>query len=94
MEINGVPEPDEGMSGFENRTILGIPYFPLYAHGKGKCKNWVSLSGSLFNERPYLDHECYLFLTLLPLSRKLSSSAYCNILHNSIAPVEYKDECY
>jgi conjugation system TraG family ATPase len=45
-----------------------------------------------FNERPYLDHECYLFLTLLPRGRKLSSSAYNNILRKSIAPVERKDE--
>lgn len=45
-----------------------------------------------FNERPYLDHECYLFLTLLPLNRKLSSSAYSNILRKSIAPVKSKDE--
>jgi len=45
-----------------------------------------------FNERPYLDQECYLFLTLLPLGRKLSSSAYSNILRKSIAPVERKDE--
>ena len=45
-----------------------------------------------FNERPYLDHECYLFLTLLPRGSKLSSSAYSNILRKSIAPVERKDE--
>jgi len=45
-----------------------------------------------FNERPYLDHECYVFLTLLPRGRKLSSSAYSNILRKSIAPVERKDE--
>ncbi|MGY3054021.1 conjugation system TraG family ATPase [Pedobacter sp. UYEF25] len=45
-----------------------------------------------FNERSYLDHECYLFLTLLPLNRKLSSSAYSNILRKSIAPVKRKDE--
>jgi len=45
-----------------------------------------------FNERPYLDHECFLFLTLLPRGRKLSSSAYCNILRKSIAPVERRDE--
>ncbi|MGM9475257.1 TraG family conjugative transposon ATPase [Pedobacter sp. GSP4] len=45
-----------------------------------------------FNERPFLDHECYLFLTLLPRCRKLSSSAYSNILRKSIAPVERKDD--
>lgn len=45
-----------------------------------------------FNERYYLDHECFLFLTLLPLNRKLSSSAYSNILRKSIAPVGKTDE--
>ncbi|KIA92242.1 conjugal transfer protein TraG [Pedobacter kyungheensis] len=45
-----------------------------------------------FNERPFLDHECYLFLTLLPRGRKLSSSAYSNILRKSIAPAGRKDE--
>ncbi|MES2458210.1 MAG: TraG family conjugative transposon ATPase [Bacteroidota bacterium] len=45
-----------------------------------------------FNERAYLDHECFVFLTLLPAGRKLSSSAYSNILRKSIAPVERRDE--
>ena len=49
-------------------------------------------SERFFNERPYLDHECYLFLTLTPVGRKLSSSAYANILRKSIAPVEAEDE--
>ncbi|MBD1366569.1 TraG family conjugative transposon ATPase [Mucilaginibacter sp. ZT4R22] len=45
-----------------------------------------------FAGRPYLDHRCYIFLTLQPSGRKLSSSAYSNILRKSIAPVELKDE--
>lgn len=45
-----------------------------------------------FNERPYLDHSCYIFLTQMPLDRKLSSSAYCNILRKSIAPAGEMDE--
>ncbi|MFN0290138.1 TraG family conjugative transposon ATPase [Pedobacter helvus] len=45
-----------------------------------------------FNERPYLDHSCYIFLTQRPLNRKLSSSAYCNILRKSIAPAGEMDE--
>ncbi|EHQ26176.1 TraG family conjugative transposon ATPase [Mucilaginibacter paludis] len=49
-------------------------------------------SERFFNERPYLDHECFLFITLKPLARKLSSSAYANILRKSISPVEVKDE--
>jgi conjugation system TraG family ATPase len=49
-------------------------------------------SERFFNERPYLDHACYLFLTLKPAGRKLSSSAYANILRKSIAPVLVADE--
>jgi conjugation system TraG family ATPase len=49
-------------------------------------------SERFFNERPYLDHACYLFLTLKPAGRKLSSSAYANILRKSIAPVLVSDE--
>jgi conjugation system TraG family ATPase len=49
-------------------------------------------SERFFNERPYLDHECFLFITLKPFNRKLSSSAYANILRKSISPVEVKDE--
>ncbi len=49
-------------------------------------------SERFFNERPYLDHECYLFLTLQPQGRKLSSSAYANILRTSIAPASVSDE--
>jgi len=45
-----------------------------------------------FNERVFLEHECFVFLTQTPLGRKLSSSAYCNILRKSIAPVSVKDE--
>ncbi len=43
-------------------------------------------SERFFNERPYLDHRCYIFLTKKPKDRKLSSSAYSNILRKSIIP--------
>ncbi len=45
-----------------------------------------------FNERAYLEHECFVFLTQTPSGRKPSSSAYSNILRKSIAPVQPKDE--
>ncbi len=54
-------------------------------------------SEQFFNERPYLDHECYIFLTKKPKDRKLSSSVYSNILRKSIVPAQtispvlYKD---
>jgi conjugation system TraG family ATPase len=43
-------------------------------------------SERFFNERPCLDHECYIFLTKKPRDRKLSSSAYSNIMRKSIVP--------
>jgi conjugation system TraG family ATPase len=39
-----------------------------------------------FNERPCLNHSCYIFLTCKPKDRRLSSSIYSNILRKSIVP--------
>lgn len=43
-------------------------------------------SERFFNERPYLDHRCYILLTKKPDGRKVSSSVYSNILRRSIVP--------
>lgn len=59
-----------------------------YKANLGK-ENTTFLSGSserFFNERPFLSHRCYFFLTKKPKDRKLSSSAYSNILRKSIVP--------
>lgn len=45
-------------------------------------------SERFFNQRPCLDHSCYIFLTKKPLERKTSSSAYSNILRKSIVPAQ------
>lgn len=45
-------------------------------------------SERFFNERAHLDHECYIFLTQRPASRKLSSSAYSNLLRSSLVPAQ------
>ncbi len=45
-------------------------------------------SERFFNERPFLDHHCYLFLTKKPKDRKLSSSVYSNILRKTIVPTQ------
>lgn len=45
-------------------------------------------SERFFNERPYLDHICYIFLTKKPNGRKLSSSLFSNLLRKSIVPEE------
>jgi conjugation system TraG family ATPase len=45
-------------------------------------------SERFFNERPYLDHSCYIFLTKKPIGRKTSSSLFSNLLRSSIVPEE------
>lgn len=45
-------------------------------------------SERFFNERAHLDHECFIFLTQKPTGRKLSSSAYCNLLRRSLVPAQ------
>ncbi len=45
-------------------------------------------SERFFNERPYLDHRCYIILTQKPVDRKLSSSMFSNLLRSSVVPSE------
>lgn len=45
-------------------------------------------SERFFNERPFLEHQCYLMLTLKARNRKTASSAYANLLRKSIVPPE------
>lgn len=50
-------------------------------------RSFLSRSSEVFfNERPFLAHECYIFLTQKPKDRKLSSSLYSNILRKTIVP--------
>ena len=43
-------------------------------------------SERFFNERPFLDHHCYILLTKKPLGRKVSTSLFSNLLRRSIVP--------
>ncbi len=45
-------------------------------------------SERFFNERPYLDHRCYIFLSKKPAKRKASSSLFSNLLRRTIVPEE------
>ena len=45
-------------------------------------------SDRFFNERPFLDHHCYIMLTKKPANRKASSSLFSTLLRNSIVPEE------
>src|SRR5881398_1708496 len=53
-----------------------------------KCDNsFLSRSSQrFFNERPFLDHKCYILLTKKPAGRNLSTSLFSNLLHPSIVP--------
>ena len=43
-------------------------------------------SERFFNERPFLDHKCYILLTKKPLGRRVSTSLFSNLLRRSIVP--------
>lgn len=43
-------------------------------------------SERFFNERPYLNHKCYLYFTRKPASRKPASSMFSNLLRPTIVP--------
>ena len=45
-------------------------------------------SERFFNERPFLDHSCYIMLTKKPAGRKNSSSLFSTLIRSSIAPEE------
>src|ERR1019366_14271 len=45
-------------------------------------------SECFFNERPYLDHCCYIMLTKKPSNRRPSSSVFSTLLRSSIVPEE------
>jgi len=51
--------------------------------------SFLSRSSELFfNERPFLDHSCYILLTKKPVGRKASSSLFSNLIRSSIVPQE------
>ncbi len=51
--------------------------------------SFLSCSSELFfNERPFLDHCCYILLTKKPLGRKASSSLFSNLIRSSPVPQE------
>ena len=43
-------------------------------------------SERFFNERPFLNHKCYVMLTRKPVGRKPASSVYSNLLRRSMVP--------
>ncbi|MBJ2126626.1 TraG family conjugative transposon ATPase [Flavobacterium sp. IB48] len=45
-------------------------------------------SERFFNERPFLDHSCYIMLTKKPAGRRNATSLFSNLLRSSIVPEE------
>ena len=49
-------------------------------------------SERFFHERPFLRHDCYLFLTKKPAGRKPATSLFSNLLRRSIVPEQTLNE--
>ncbi|WP_432221796.1 TraG family conjugative transposon ATPase [Flavobacterium sp. TMP13] len=49
-------------------------------------------SERFFNERPFLDHSCYVILTKKPANRKNSSSLFSTLIRSSLVPEETLSE--
>jgi len=45
-------------------------------------------SERFFNERPFLDHSCFIMITKKPAGRKNSSSLFSNLIRNNLVPDE------
>lgn len=52
----------------------------------------MNSSDRFFNERPYLDHQCYLMITFKARGRKPASSAFSNLIRSTITPPDATDE--
>jgi conjugation system TraG family ATPase len=59
------------------------------ANFRDKAHSFLSrASEHFFHERPYLDHRCFILLTMKATSRKVSSSLFSSLLKKSIVPAE------
>ncbi|SDG32520.1 Bacteroides conjugation system ATPase, TraG family [Dyadobacter soli] len=56
-------------------------------------KSFLSMQSERhFNERPFLDHTCYIYITKKPANRKVSSSLVSNLIRAALMPEETMDE--
>lgn len=66
--------------------FINSKYSPDFSKGD---TSFLSRSSELFfNERPFLDHSCYIMLTKMPAGRKSVSSLFSNLVRRSIVPDE------
>jgi conjugation system TraG family ATPase len=60
-----------------------------------KTHSFLSHSSErFFHERAYLDHQCYLMLTMRPKGRALVNSVFSSLLRKHIVPVETLDPAF
>lgn len=56
-------------------------------------KSFLSMQSERhFNERPFLDHTCYIYITKKPANRKVSNSLVSNLIRPALMPEETMDE--
>lgn len=95
---------DQEYEAFHHAWVKAIKVLPKYsvlhkqdwfvdskyhADFSGKDDSFLSRSSErFFNERPYLDHSCFIMLTKKPKGRKPSSSLFSNLIRRSIVPEE------
>lgn len=52
------------------------------------CSFLTRSSERFFNERPFLEHSCYIMLTKKPAGRKNSTSVFSSLIKNTLVPQE------
>ncbi|GAA4906260.1 TraG family conjugative transposon ATPase [Mucilaginibacter defluvii] len=93
---------DQEYEAFHQAWVKAIKVLPKYsvlhkqdwflttnykADFKAADNSFLSRSSEqFFNERPYLAHDCYLFLTKKPVNRKTATSLFSSLLKKSIVP--------
>jgi conjugation system TraG family ATPase len=74
-----------GFSVFHKQDwFTGSKYAPDFT--KEDTSFLTRSSERFFNERPFLDHACYIFLTKKPAGRRSSTSLFSNLLRRSVVP--------
>ncbi|WP_130857935.1 TraG family conjugative transposon ATPase [Olivibacter jilunii] len=80
----------------QNHTVLHKQDWFLQdsykADYEGKEGFLARSSEHFFNERPFMSHSCYLFLTKKPDGRRPATSAYTNLLRSTIVPIQTINE--
>ena len=99
-------EEYEAMHSVWNKAIKVLPNYSIvhkqdwyikenYQHGQPQDQDLSFLSSSFechFNERPYLSHTCYLFLTKTTKERSRQQSTFSSLGRGTLLPKEIKNK--